>query len=188
MGRNAKLRHQRRAGASEKTVRVFKSRPEIAQAVPSPLTAPKPSLLGQWFARFKPAPKPSGITPQLEGVNFFDAHHSLLAAMAWEGYHKQGRGLLMVVDAESSFEVEYIPRGRIRPLLRTLAVDSDAARSIAGMVKEYHPETSVLLLFVSQGGAVDMISMPDLQPSPPECYRQRHVDGAGKPQDLPQDL
>ncbi len=178
MGRNAKLRHQRRAGAAGKTVRVFKSRPETTQAVPLPPAASQPSVLGKLFARFKPAPKPSGNTPQLEGVNFFDAHYTLLGALAWEGYSKQGRGLLMVVDGESSFEAEYVPRGRVKPALRTLEVDGDTATSIAALVKEYDPETGVLLLFVSQGGVVDMLSMPDLQPSPPECYQQRQVDGA----------
>lgn len=178
MGRNAKLRQQRRSGSSEKFVRVFKSRPDID--IP-PVSTTSQSLLGKLIDRFKPSPKPTNATSsEVEAFDFFDRHALLLAALAWEGYIKEGRGILLVTDSPSSFEVEYIVRGRLKPRLRSLEVDTEATEAIAEAVKRYHPERDLLMLFVSQATTIDFISMPNLDPPPPACYQQQQAQ-SGSP-------
>ncbi|MCS6815385.1 MAG: hypothetical protein NZ772_17670, partial [Cyanobacteria bacterium] len=174
MGRNAKLRQQRRSGLSEKSVRIFNSRPDMDTA---PVSTASQSLLGRLLDRFKPSPKSTNtLPPPAEAFDFFDHHALLLSALAWEGYTKEGRGILFVTDSPSSFEVEYVVRGRLKPKLRSLQVDAEATEAIAEAVKKYYPERDLLMLFVTQTGAIDFVSMPNLDPPPPACYQQRQAE------------
>ncbi len=177
MGRNAKLRQQRR-GSSGRPVRIFNSRPELGSAAQP--TPPK-SWLGKVFDRFKPPSKPSQVSSQVETFEFFDHHAVLLSALAWEGHEKHGRGLLVVTDSTSSFEVEYIPRSRFRSTLRELEIDTATITAIATAIKNYRPQSDVLMAFLTQEGAIDFISMSDQEPSPPECYQLRQAELVAQP-------
>lgn len=169
MGKNAKLRQQRKLNAGtavEKSAYRAKLASSsggyesaISQYVKELTPEPEKQSFFQKIAdRFNPLPKADKYAGMMAEVDFFKENNTALGAIAWEGYQNtNARGLLFVENlANQPIRVKYIPTPKLKSFLGKYGVGADNVEPIQSMVKIYHPEESVAMLYVSHDGDVSI--------------------------------
>ncbi len=164
MGRNAKLRKQRKEGnlagdipASKQSASAKKSQEQ--------------SFFGKVASWVKRAPSVAQDSVEIQALKFSEKNNIALGAIAWEGFQKSGKGLVFVEDAGDSSKMEYVPQKFVKKTLNTRGLHPDDAKAIANMVEVYNPENGLVMVYVSPTGEITATSTPKLDPTPPECYR-----------------
>ncbi|MEM9542144.1 MAG: hypothetical protein AAGA60_21965 [Cyanobacteria bacterium P01_E01_bin.42] len=175
MGRQAKLKQQRRQGEKKaKNLSSVKQSP-WAKFVQRP-TPEEPeqntSFFGKLLDRLNPSQKTDEDRDTLDGEEFFAANEMLLGAIAWEGYEKKHqKGAVFARDmGEDPFQIGFISQSVLKKKLGPLGIAGEDIKEIAEKVKNYHPKEHIILLFCDRAGDVTAIFNPT-QPPPPECYQ-----------------
>jgi hypothetical protein len=182
MGRNAKLRQQRKQTNSTTSALPPKRSRSPEQSIRAEVPAPvrKTSLNPAWqnklppflqklTSRFSAPGKQAQDEASIEVDEFFQENTALLAAIAWEGYQTYGRGIVFAFNSgQPLVQIEYVPRKSLRKYL-----DKTELEAFANMLEVYEPEKDLVITYLASDGEVMLSSHPDVQPSPPECYRMR---------------
>ena len=187
MGRNAKLRKQRRSdeakgttAQSQKSLSTAQStlRAEVAlksnsAAATSTSTPPKTGLFGKLFSRFK-SPLKKTPAPSIEANEFFLEQTQALAAIAWQGYKTYGRGIVFAIPSDQpTVQIEYVPRKILRKYIDQTDNDLDF---LSDMLEDYNPKTGLIAVYFHPSGETIATPLFDLEPSPPDCYRQQEKE------------
>ncbi|WP_204102396.1 MULTISPECIES: hypothetical protein [Spirulina sp. CCY15215] len=178
MGRQAKLRQERKQGeVKSTTVAPVKQSPwaKLAQRPTPEEPEKKTSFLGKVLDRLPDRLNPLANNKErenLDGDAFCDANEQVLGAIAWEGYEKNHqKGAVFVRDmGESPFQMSYISQGSFKKKLSRMGIEGEDLTAIAEMVKNSNPKLDIVLLFCDRDGKMAAIVRPT-QPSPPECYQ-----------------
>ena len=187
MGRNAKLRKQRKSGeakgdASQTTKSSCTSLSTVRTEVPlasdtaasqSESTQKKPGFFGKLFSRFSSSGTKTR-DPSVEASEFFLEYEETLAAIAWKGYKNYGRGVVFAHPSDQpAIQIEYVPR---KLLKKYTAQNARHIDFLSDMLEEYDPPTGLLAVYLHPSGETIATPLSDLEPSPPECYRQQQND------------
>ncbi|MFE4107561.1 hypothetical protein [Almyronema epifaneia] len=179
MGRNAKLRKQRRqerqgeAAATAANKPLFrqprkKTQLEVA-ALPSPdlPTAPPKSFLSKLFSRsLSPSAQSLSSTAE-EMERFFATYQQWLGAIAWEGYQTLGPGLLLAVNTDSqTVQIEYVAKKALSRHFPAESIDS-----VQELTKLCDFESEITLVYTTLAGETMLGSPRSPEPSPAECHQ-----------------
>ncbi len=182
MGRNAKLRKQRRSqtagqasseGSKAKRTKQQSVRAEVPALNPKPSAPPeKPesrSPLSRLTDFFKPSPKKQSLYDSSQEVSDFIAEYGeLLGAIAWEGYQTHGRGIVFAgPSSDSTIAIEFAPRKSLRNY-----VGKEDIKMFAEILEMSDPEKDLPMLYTTQSGDT-LLSSDAMELPPPECYRRR---------------
>lgn len=189
MGRDAKLRRQRReqrqepaeslaqAGATSSEHSPFQNLEEFDQvevpaiAPASPPSASKPAS-SSWFNRllpFKRTAKETLYSSGEEADKFFDAYQTTLGAIAWHGYKTQGRGFVLATPTErDTVRLRYVSRKTLNQFIQP-----EQRAACRQVIENYNPQTDILLVMVTSTGDMMLSSPQATEPSPQMCYEQR---------------
>ncbi|MBP0018495.1 MAG: hypothetical protein J7647_13220 [Cyanobacteria bacterium SBLK] len=179
MGRQAKLKQQRRQGeVKAKNPLPVKQSPwaEFVQR-PTPEEPKKETsfvgkLLDRLPDRLNPLSKTDESQSNLDGDAFFATNEKVLGAIAWEGYEKNHqKGAVFVRDmGEAPFQISFISQSAFKKKLGRLGIAGEDMKAISEMVKNSKPKEDIVLLFCDRDGEIAAIFRPT-QPPPPECYQ-----------------
>ncbi len=179
MGRNAKLRRERKLPSSNSTQEKIKHQDNsiLARAsdlVKKPLTSPEKQL--SWSDKFwdwiNPLPKVDQYETQIDAVEFEQENEVLISAIAWEGFEKQGKGLVLLEEKkEGEIIFKYISRYKIKKTMKIKGVDSEGIQAISELIKSYQPNKSVITVYLGKFGEISMSVSEPKEFSPPECYQ-----------------
>ena len=182
MGRNSRLRQQRRSQASgqtaSETAKAKRTKQQLVR-VEVPALNPKASAppeknksrspLSRLTSFFKPTPKQQSLYNSSQEVeDFISKYGELLGAIAWEGYQTHGRGIVFAGPiSDSTIAIEFVPRKSLRNY-----VIKDDLKMFTEILEMSDPEKDLPMLYTTQSGDT-MLSGNALDLSPPECYRRR---------------
>jgi hypothetical protein len=170
MGRQAKLRQQRKQSdrADNRSATPEEKTPTTFKASPQPKNQ---SFFGKLVKWLNPFSKETEDLSWLEDERDLTAENNrLVGAVAWEGYQTQKRGFVFVQEFEDvPPQLEYISRRSLKKNLRKQGVTEEEMKAIEDSIASYDPEQSVVLVYRSLSGEIG-VSMPTLDPPPPECY------------------
>ncbi|NJN02340.1 MAG: hypothetical protein HC873_21225 [Leptolyngbyaceae cyanobacterium SL_1_1] len=190
MGRNAKLRKQRRQerqgepALSAAEYPLFRQPRKKTQLEVATLPQPEPSeskpksLLGRLFSRSQSDSKSSLTASADEMERFFITYQQWLGAIAWEGHQTLGSGLLLAANtAQQTVQVEYIARKNLKRYF-----PPDSIEAAQELTKLYEPDTEITLVYTTQSGEMMLGSPRSPDPLPPECHRLWQADELAMPQ------
>ena len=181
MGRNAKLRKQRKYGEAEgssavkakssatakRSIRV--ELPAVAETdvVPEPKKK-LPGFLDKLWSRFKPPVNETG-TVGAEAGQFWQDREAVLGAIAWEGYQANGRGFVLIfATGEPTITVEYVPRKFLKQYIEKSDMDL-----FSDLLETYEPKEAFASAYLHHSGETIVSCQRNLALSPPEYYHQR---------------
>lgn len=175
MGRQAKLKQQRRQGEEKsKNLPTVKQSPwaKLVQRPTPEEPEQKTSFFGKLLDRINPLSNTDEVSPELDGYTFLRTNEMLLGAIAWEGYEQNHqKGVVFVRDmGEEPFQMSFISQGSFKRQLGRMGIDGEDIKAIAEMVKHSNPKKDIILLFCDRTGEMGAMSHPT-QLSPPECYQ-----------------
>jgi len=179
MGRNARLRRQRRNETTNLRPSLFTPLDAI-QVSPTSKPRSRPwwqKLLG----KTNDLPEHSDATPSLS-LNlrrFYEQYAVQIGAVAWEGYQTAGRGFVWVKEQESSFEAEFFPRRQAAALLAEQQVSESDQDTLTSLIKSYDPRSDLVLVFTDPDDRMSAAHLEKLQPNPAECYRRKQNANQG---------
>ncbi len=179
MGRNAKLRQQRRQerqgdlAATAENSPLFrqprkKTQLEVAALPqPQPQTSANKSFFGKLFSRSRSDQSASLVSAADEMDRFFATYQQWLGAIAWEGYQTLGPGLLLAVNtAQQTVQVEYLSR---KLLKRYFPPESLESAQTTLKLCDFGEE--IALAYTTQSGEMMLGSPRSPAPLPAECHR-----------------
>lgn len=156
MGRKARLRQQRKEENISGGIATQKFQEQF--------------FLGKEISPIKRAPSVKSNEVEIKALEFAKKNNIAIGALAWEGFKKSGKGLILVEERESA-KMEYVPQKLIKKKLNTRGLHPEDVKAIAFMVEEYNPEKNLVMVYISPTGEIKAISNLKLEPTPPECYR-----------------
>lgn len=166
MGRNAKIRKQRLDS-------VLKEVSSLPQKPLPKQQSENTSFLGKIAALLNPFSKVDKYQADLDAHDFFEENQVLVSAIAWEGYQQQGKGLVLVIDSNSSPpQIKYIQRKSLRKSMHQHDVAPEDVQAMDNMIEVYEPTFSVVMVYVNNDGEMSAAMIPQEDPSPQECYRK----------------
>lgn len=182
MGRKARLRKERKLSSS--------STQQINQPQDESILARASSLVKQpdassdeqssWNKKFwdwiNPLPKLDQYQTGIDVSEFEQENQVLLAAIAWEGFEKHGKGLVLVQQRQDSpTNFQYISRIRLKKRMKKQGVERESIQVMEEQIKSYHPEEDVIIVHVNQEGEIFTSISAKQDPSPPECYKMMNL-------------
>lgn len=179
MGRNAKIRQQRKHSALTEISSDTRQPSQLSAKVSSLSHKPLPkqpsentSFWGKIAASLNPFPKVDKYQPCMDAHDFFEPNQVLVGASAWEGYQQHGKGLVLVQNSDSSpTQIEYIPRKLLKKTMLQHGVAKEDTRAMDNMIEVYEPTNSVVMVYVNNNGEISASMTPQTEPTPEECYR-----------------
>ncbi len=147
---------------------------ELLPPVKQPETSPEKPL--SWSDKFwdwiNPFPKADKYLTQIDHAEFESENEVLISAIAWEGFEKQGKGLVLLSEKkEEETTFKYISRYKVKKTMKIKGVDNEASEAISELIKTYQPSQNVITVYLSKFGEISM-SISELEEfSPPECYQ-----------------
>ncbi len=179
MGRNAKLRRERKSSSPSSTNKTIQKKDDsiLARAsdlVKQPETSPEKQL--SWSDKFwdwiNPLPKADKYLTQIDHAEFESENEVLISAIAWEGFEKQGKGLVLLSEKkEEETTFKYISRYKVKKTMKIKGVDNEAIEAISELIKTYEPSKNVITVYLSKFGEISMSISEPKEFSPPECYQ-----------------
>jgi|GEM_PF-2525045 len=181
MGRNAKLRKQRKYGEtagpssikSKSSATVKRSIRIELPAVVETDVAPEPQkklpgFLDKLWSRFKPSAN-EDYTVGIEANQFWQDREAVLGAIAWEGYQANGRGFVLAFAmGEPTIAVEYVPRKFLKQY-----VEKSDMEIFSDLLETYDPKEAFASAYLHHSGETIVSCRVNLDFSPPEYYHQR---------------
>lgn len=179
MGRNAKLRRERKFSSPSSTKETIQKKDDsiLARAsdlVKQPQTSTDTQL--SWSDKFwnwiNPFPKAEKYLTQINAVEFEQENEVLISAIAWEGFEKQGKGLVLLEETKEGETIfKYIPRYKVKKTMKIKGVDNEGIQAMSELIKSCEPTKNVITVYINKFGEISMsISEPE-EFSPPECYQ-----------------
>ena len=179
MGRNARLRKERKNLSGKSPINLKKNRSNSLATKASTLakfqvSTPEEeskSVLGK-IKDFLPFPKGEKNQIPLDAADFQTENQVLIAAVAWEGYQQDGKGVVCVQNlADSPPIFEYIPQKKLRARMNQYSVDRPDIKNIETMIDVYKPTEGWVMVYCDRDGEISAGSNPKQEPSPEECYK-----------------
>jgi len=179
MGRNAKIRQQRKHSALTQVSSDTQHPSQLSAKASSLSQKPLPkqpskntSFWGKIAASLNPFPKVDKYQPCMDADDFSEENQVLVGASAWSGYQQQGKGLVLVQNSDSSSpQIEYIPRKLLKKTMRQHGIAPEDTRAMDNMMEVYEPTNSVVMVYVNNNGEISASMTPQTGPTPEECYR-----------------
>ena len=178
MGRNAKLRKERKLsqGSTNQTTKK-KNNSVLARAsslVKEPQTSPTKQL--SWSEKFwdwiNPLPKVDKYQTQIDAVEFGQENEVLISAIAWEGFSQHGKGLVLIEEKQDEETIfKYISRYKVKNIMTIKGVDPFRIEAMSGLIKSYEPTKEVISIYITQGGEIATYLSTPKDSSPSECYQ-----------------
>jgi hypothetical protein len=166
MGRNAKIRQQRKHESLKEEVSSRLQKPSVKKK------SEKKSFLGRIAASLNPFSKAEKYQSSIDAHGFFEENQVLVGAIAHEGYQQKGKGLVLIVNSDSATpQIEYIQRKSLRKSMHQYNVVSEDVQAMDNMIQVYEPADSVVMAYVNNNGEMSAAMIPQEDPSPEECYR-----------------
>lgn len=115
--------------------------------------------------------------------HFIREHFLPLGYVAWDGFHTQGRGLVVCGVSlpqpewcdwrwqTVGYVLRFVPLPRVPVCLQTLQVLPDTIPDLLARVQQYHPGEQMLLVLHANGDT-GIYDLQRLAIAPEECYRQ----------------
>ncbi|HIK27833.1 MAG: hypothetical protein N3E45_11810 [Oscillatoriaceae bacterium SKW80] len=157
MGRNAKLRQQRKEGNISSGIAAQKFKDQF--------------FIGKEISLIKRAPSVKPKEVEIKALEFAKKNNIAMGAMAREGFEKLGKGLIFVEEGEVS-KMEYVAQKLIKKKLNTRGLHPEDVKAIANMVEEYNPEKNLVMVYISPTGEITATSNLKLQPISQSGYIQ----------------
>ncbi len=181
MGRNAKIRQQRKHSAITEVSSSTQQPSQLSAKASSLSHKPLPkqpsentSFWGKIAAELNPFPKVDKYQSCMDAHDFCEENQVLVGASAWSGYQQQGKGLVLVQNSDSSPpQIEYIPRKLLKKTMRQYGVAPEDTRAMDNMIEVYEPTNSVVMVYVNNNGEISESMTPQTEPTPQECYRMQ---------------
>ena len=178
MGRKARQRRERKLSPSS-TKQITQPQDESILARASSLVKQpdassdeQPSWSEKFWNWINPLPKVDKYQTGIDVSEFEQENQVLLAAIAWEGFEKHGKGLVLVQQRQDSpTDFQYISRIRLKKRMKKQGVDRESIQAMEEQIKSYQPNEDVILVYVNQGGEIFTSVSAEQEPSPPECYK-----------------
>lgn len=189
MGRDAKLRRQRRdqrqdkptgdlaqASAPKAERSPFQNLEEFDQVevpaiAPTVPTSQAQSSSPSWFKRLLPFNRAAKNTLDQSGADtgeFFETYQMTLGAIAWHGYKTQGRGFVLATPTErDTVQLRYVSRKSLNQLIQP-----EKRAACRQIMENYDPQTEVILVKIAPTGEMILNSPQPAEPSPQLCYQQ----------------
>ena len=182
MGRKARLRRERKLLPSL-TKHITQPQDESILARASFLVKQadafsdeQPSWSEKFWDWINPLPKVDKYQTGIDVSEFEQENQVLLAAIAWEGFDKHGKGLILVQQRKDSpTDFQYISRIRLKKRMKKLEVDRESIQIMEEQIKSYQPNEDMILVHVNQEGEIFTSISVKQEPSPPECYKMMNL-------------
>ncbi|MGK7898537.1 MAG: hypothetical protein AB4058_21015 [Microcystaceae cyanobacterium] len=114
---------------------------------------------------------------------FIQQNFLLLGYLAWNGYLKMGRGMVVCTVADTipscidwkvdtlTYQKVFIPQAQVEAYLQVLELQPEVATTLRKAINTYVPTSAIVLLVVGNG-VVDINLLENLKISPADCYEQ----------------
>lgn len=182
MGRNARIRRERKSSplpsqssppSKQKDHSLLSIASSLVTHTPTP-SDPPPSLLDKFLDRINPFPKFDLDKYQvcLDSVDFERDNQVLIAAIAWEGFQRYGKGFVLVeqkLDASTSFK--YISQSRVKKTMKKRGLDRLDIQVIDDLINTYEPTKGAVFVYVNSRGEISFSNTSAQDSNPPECYQ-----------------
>ena len=180
MGRQARLRRERKLSSSSSTKQITQAQDNSVLARASSLVkqpqanADEPlSWSEKFFDWINPFPKVDKYQVCLDASEFEQENQVLIAAIAWEGFEQHGKGLVLVDQRENAPTMfQYISRLRLKKTMKKQGVDTEGIQMMSELIKSYQPTEEVITVYINQEGEISSSLSTPKESTPSECYQQ----------------
>ncbi|NJL83993.1 MAG: hypothetical protein HC890_15645 [Chloroflexaceae bacterium] len=94
-----------------------------------------------------------------------DANQEILGAIAWEGYKKKGRGLVLIEQKQNTLKLRYLVRSAFRKQFSSSEIET-----LNELAEHYDPETQIIPCLILRRGDIFTSSPTTTEPAPPNCH------------------